>query len=31
MLDCYRRIAEEWCAIPVLPGRKSDSEKFAGA
>jgi prolyl-tRNA synthetase len=31
MLDCYRRIAEEWCAIPVLSGRKSDSEKFAGA
>jgi prolyl-tRNA synthetase len=31
MLDCYRRIAEEWCAIPVLTGRKSDSEKFAGA
>jgi prolyl-tRNA synthetase len=31
MLDCYRRIAEEWCAIPVLAGRKSDSEKFAGA
>ena len=31
MLDCYRRIAEEWCAIPVLTGRKSESEKFAGA
>jgi prolyl-tRNA synthetase len=31
MLDVYRRIAEEWCAIPVLPGRKSDREKFAGA
>src|SRR6202140_3901057 len=31
MLDCYRRIAEEWCAIPVLTGRKSDGEKFAGA
>src|SRR5260370_4685673 len=31
MLECYRRIAEEWCAIPVLAGRKSDSEKFAGA
>jgi prolyl-tRNA synthetase len=31
MLDCYRRIAEEWCAIPVLAGRKSDTEKFAGA
>ena len=31
MLDCYRRIAEEWCAVPVLAGRKSDTEKFAGA
>ena len=31
MLDVYRQIAEEWCAIPVLAGRKSDSEKFAGA
>ena len=31
MLEQYRRIAEEWCAIPVLAGRKSDSEKFAGA
>src|SRR3981081_2556793 len=31
MLDCYRRIAEEWCAIPVLTGRKSEGEKFAGA
>ncbi|HEV2013773.1 MAG TPA: proline--tRNA ligase [Candidatus Dormibacteraeota bacterium] len=31
MLEQYRRIAEEWCAVPVLAGRKSDSEKFAGA
>jgi prolyl-tRNA synthetase len=31
MLDVYRQIAEEWCAIPVLAGRKSDTEKFAGA
>src|SRR5256712_2434023 len=31
MLDCYRRMAEEWCEVPVLGGRKSDSEKFAGA
>ena len=31
MLDVYRRIAEEWCAIPVLFGRKSETEKFAGA
>ena len=31
MLDVYRQIAEDWCAIPVLSGRKSDTEKFAGA
>ena len=31
MLEQYRRIAEEWCAVPVLSGRKSDTEKFAGA
>jgi prolyl-tRNA synthetase len=31
MLDVYRRFAEEYMAIPVLTGRKSDSEKFAGA
>ena len=31
MLDCYRQIAEDWCAIPVLFGRKSETEKFAGA
>jgi len=31
MLEQYRRIAEEWCALPVLAGRKSDTEKFAGA
>lgn len=31
MLECYRQIAEDWCAIPVLAGRKSDTEKFAGA
>ena len=31
MLEQYRRIAEEWCAMPVLIGRKSDTEKFAGA
>jgi prolyl-tRNA synthetase len=31
MLDVYRQIAEEWCAIPVLAGKKSDTEKFAGA
>src|SRR5437879_8320067 len=31
MLDCYRVLAEEWCAMPVLVGRKTDAEKFAGA
>ena len=31
MLGCYRELAEEWLAIPVIPGRKTDSEKFAGA
>jgi prolyl-tRNA synthetase len=31
MLECYRRICEEWCAMPVILGRKSDTEKFAGA
>ncbi len=31
MLECYRQLAEDWCAIPVLAGRKSETEKFAGA
>ncbi len=31
MLDVYRRFAEEYMAVPVLTGRKSESEKFAGA
>jgi prolyl-tRNA synthetase len=31
MLGLYRKLAEEYLAIPVLTGRKSDSEKFAGA
>ncbi|MBM4429131.1 MAG: proline--tRNA ligase [Chloroflexi bacterium] len=31
MLDVYRDFAESEAAIPVIPGRKSDSEKFAGA
>ncbi|TFG46622.1 MAG: proline--tRNA ligase, partial [Gemmatimonadales bacterium] len=31
ILGIYRRFAEEWMAMPVLTGRKSDSEKFAGA
>ena len=31
MLDIYATFAEEFMAIPVLKGLKTDSEKFAGA
>ena len=31
MLEIYRDFAENVMAIPVIPGVKSDSEKFAGA
>ena len=31
MLEVYTNFAEETLAIPVVPGRKSESEKFAGA
>ena len=31
ILEIYRRLAEEFLAIPVLTGRKTESEKFAGA
>ncbi|CAN5527582.1 proline--tRNA ligase [soil metagenome] len=31
MLEVYREVAEDVTAIPVLAGRKSESEKFAGA
>jgi len=31
ILGYYREIAEEWLAMPVLRGRKSETEKFAGA
>ena len=31
MLQVYRTFAEEYLALPVLTGRKSESEKFAGA
>jgi prolyl-tRNA synthetase len=31
MLDVYRAFAEEDLGIPVIPGLKSESEKFAGA
>jgi prolyl-tRNA synthetase len=31
ILSYYRSIAEDWCAVPVLAGKKSRSETFAGA
>ena len=31
MLGVYRTFMEEWMAMPVLTGLKTDSEKFAGA
>ncbi len=31
ILDVYKKLAEEYLAIPVLTGLKSDAEKFAGA
>ncbi len=31
MLDVYADFAEQWMAMPVIKGRKTDSEKFAGA
>jgi prolyl-tRNA synthetase len=31
MLGVYKTFAEEYLAIPVLTGIKSDAEKFAGA
>ncbi|HEU4699865.1 MAG TPA: proline--tRNA ligase [Gemmatimonadales bacterium] len=31
MLGVYRRFMEEWMAMPVLTGRKTKSEQFAGA
>jgi prolyl-tRNA synthetase len=30
-LEAYRAVAEEWLAIPVIPGRKSPAETFPGA
>ncbi len=29
--ECYTRFAVDDAAVPVIPGRKSESEKFAGA
>jgi len=31
ILGLYRRFAEEWMAMPVITGAKTESEKFAGA
>jgi prolyl-tRNA synthetase len=31
MLGVYQTLAEEWLAIPVIPGRKTAAEKFPGA
>ncbi len=31
MLGVYRDFMEEWMAMPVITGRKTDSEQFAGA
>src|SRR3954465_276764 len=31
ILGIYRKFSEQWMAMPVLTGRKTDSEKFAGA
>ena len=30
-LECYRAASEDWLAIPVIKGRKTDNEKFPGA
>jgi len=31
MLGIYRKFQEEWMAMPVITGRKTESERFAGA
>jgi len=31
MLEVYKTFAESYLSIPVVPGRKTESEKFAGA
>jgi len=31
MLEVYQTFAEQYMAMPVIPGRKTDKEKFAGA
>jgi prolyl-tRNA synthetase len=30
ILELYRRVYEEILAVPVVPGKKSEEEKFAG-
>lgn len=30
ILELYRRVYEEVLAVPVVPGKKSEEEKFAG-
>ncbi len=30
-LEVYRKVCEEWLAIPVMKGQKTESEKFPGA
>jgi prolyl-tRNA synthetase len=31
MLDCYADLLENWMAIPVIKGRKTEDERFPGA
>src|SRR6266850_489335 len=31
LMDCYRKFAEDWMAMPVLTGPKSEGQKFPGA
>jgi prolyl-tRNA synthetase len=31
MLGCYNELAVDWLCLATVPGRKTDSEKFAGA
>jgi len=31
MLDVYAELCEDWLAMPVVKGKKTDKEKFAGA
>ncbi|MEP3848020.1 MAG: proline--tRNA ligase [Paracoccaceae bacterium] len=31
MLECYRKLVEDFMGIPVIPGEKSEGERFPGA